>query len=336
MTCTTVSSILLSAAFLTADPNPFHAPKVTSLTNESVKYTVGKEHFYVLRRNGVKAVIVDNSAVDVSDAPGHRAGYNGVASLSHSKRADNLFVPNYAGMNFEHIHDGTLAVNAEKFEPRKSPMELRVINEHTVELYQAPTPNWKLESCGRYELLDHGVIQYTFECIPREDIFQNGFIGLFWASYIHEPEDKSISFLGHEAGGKAKARWIKGVTPSHGVESTHPPSGELPKLKIDPEFPLTLVNHRSRHVYDEAWYYGVSHGMAYIAMFRQRDRIWFAQSPTGGGATNPAWDFQWFIPNYKVGQAYGFVMRLAYVPFENREQIERATLLHRRQMTNDN
>jgi hypothetical protein len=69
--------------------------------------------------------------------------------------------------------------------------------------------------------------------------------------------------------------------------------------------------------------------MAYVQMFRDRDRIWFAQSPTGGGEANPAWDFQWFIPDWKVGEAYGFVMWAAYLPFESQAQIESATRPHR-------
>jgi len=161
-------------------------------------------------------------------------------------------------------------------------------------------------------------------------LFHNKTIGLFWASYIHKPDDRAIYFYGRRAGTKHKASWIKGVTPSHGVDSTHPPAYGRPKIEFDPEFPLTLANHPSKHVYTEPWYYGISHGMAYVQMFRNRDSIWLAQSPTGGGATNPAWDFQWFIQNYEVNQAYGFVMRAAYLPFKSREQVVSATLSHRR------
>ncbi|MFP6693433.1 MAG: hypothetical protein VB875_10470, partial [Pirellulales bacterium] len=54
------------------------------------------------------------------------------------------------------------------------------------------------------------------------------------------------------------------------------------------------------------------------------------QSPSGGGRGNPAWDFQYFIPNYKVGQRYQMVMRAMYVPYESPTQVERASALHRR------
>ncbi len=326
----TLVPLLLLAALPAAHPHA--ADNVTSLTNKDVKYTTPAEHHAVLRRGPVTAVIVDNHAIDTKLAPGHRAGYNGVASLTHKKQPQNLFVPPYAGLNYEHIHDGTLRVNQEKFEPRKAPMQLRVIDEHTVELYQPPTHVNKLESCGRYHILPDGTIEYTFECIPRADSFTGGYIGLFWASYIHQPAGTEIYFKGRKANETGQGAWIKAVTPSHGVNSTHPPVGKLPQLKHAPDFPLTLVFNRSDYVYTQPWYYGVSHGMAYVLMFRARDRIWLAQSPTGGGQTNPAWDFQWFIPNYKVGEAYGFVMRAAYLPFENREQIETATRAHRHKL----
>lgn len=305
------------------------APGVTSLTNTEVRYTVPKAHAVELKRGEISIIVIDNAAGGSPPLSEHRAGYNGVARLTRSSRSENLFVPAYAGLNFEHIHDGTLAVNREKFEPRRSDMQLRVINQHTVELYQPPTPNWKLESCGRYQLLPDGVIEYTFECIPHADKFRSGFIGLFWASYIDSPKDRSIQFRGRKADSADETSWIRAESPKHGVASTHPPSDPLPDVEIAPEFPLTLVNHRSDYVHTYPWYFGVSRAHAYVLMFRKRDQIWFAQSPTGGGPENPAWDFQWFIPDYKVGEAYGFVMRAAYIPYENLEQVERDTRRHR-------
>ena len=308
--------------------HPYRAPRTTSLTNPSVKYRVADTHHVVLQRGRVKAVIVDNAAVNVPEAPGHRPGYNGIASLTHADRDVNLFVPPYAGLNLEHIHDGTKAMLKEKFEPREFPMQLRIVDEYTVEVYQPPTGNWKLESCGRYQLLGDGTIEYTFECIARAGGYRNGYIGLFWASYIQQREDKAIFFQGRTAGSSESPQWIKAVTASHGTDSTHPPASLKRQFPIDDDFPLTLVNHPSKYEYTDPWYYGVSHSMAFVLMFRARDRVWFAQSPSGGGDGNPAWDFQWFIPEYEVGEAYGFVMRAAYLPFDSREQIERATRGH--------
>jgi hypothetical protein len=309
-------------------PHPLAAPRVTSLTNKSVKYTVPAGHSVVLKRGGVTAVVVDNTTIG---PPLRRRRYgrlSGVASLTRTDQRENLF--NLVGLNFEHIHDGTLAVKRDRFEPRTAPMALRKVDEHTVELYQAPTPHWKLESCGRYHLLADGTIEYTFECVPRADVFKNGYLGLFWASYVYEPEDRAIHFIGRTADA-ARPRWVRAVTPAHGVEATHPPSGALPDLKLDREFPLTLVSGRSRYTYAEPWYYGVCRGRALVQMFRASDRVWFAQSPNGGSATSksPAWDFQWFVPGYKVGEAYGLVMRAAYIPYESQKQVQKLTRPHR-------
>jgi len=315
-------------------PSPLAAPGITSLTNPDVKFTKAEGHL-VTGRGKVRAIFVDNSAVTLfPDLPEHRAGYNGVASLTHSglgRRGKNLFVPFYAGLNFEHIHDGTTAGLVEKFEPRKYPMELRIPDQDaTVEVYQAPTGHWQLESCGRYTLLEDGTIEYAFECIPHASDYKNDFIGLFWASYIDQPKSKSIFFVGRPRDEpNAASKWIEGITPEHGVESTHGPAFAPRLPPVDADFPLTLVNHPSRFVYTESWFYGVSNGLAFVQMFRERDGIWFAQSPSGGGKDNPAWDFQWFIPNPKVGQAYGFVMRAAYVPSADRDEIIKVTETHR-------
>jgi hypothetical protein len=288
-----------------------------------------EERYVVLERGDTRAIVVDNAEGAAPELSEHRAGYNGVASLTHRDRQANLFVPLYAGLNFEHIHDGTTAGLIEKFEPRRSPMQLRRIDLHTVEVYQPPTANWKLESCGRYHILEDGVIEYTFECIPRAGGYRGGYIGLFWASYIYQPEDGAIFFKGRRHGGAGPARWIRAVSPRHGIASTHAPAAFPTLPAVEDDFPLTLVNHPSEYVCSEPWFFGVSHGMAFALMFRERDRIWIAQSPSGGGRGNPAWDFQWFIQDYQVGEAYGFVMRAAYLPYGSPGQVERETEAHR-------
>jgi hypothetical protein len=293
-------------------------PPLTSLANGKIRFTVPVKPYVVLRRGAIEAVVVDNRAVDDEALPGHRSGYHGLASLKHDKQRRNLFVPSYAGLNFEHIHDGTVQSREVLFEPRNIPTQLRVIDEHTAELYQAPTPHWGLESCLRYQLLDGDVIELTFECIPRRDTFKNGYIGLFWASYINQPESLDLHFIGCPSTDRGAApNWIRGVTPAHGEWPTHVALDDQHEFAHDPAFPLSLVFNTSRHCYAEPWYFGICHGMAFAQMFRASDQVRLSQSPSGGGSGNPAWDFQWFIPNYRVGQRYQLVMRALYRPLTN-------------------
>jgi len=215
------------------------------------------------------------------------------------------------------------------FEPRNWPLELRVIDQHTAELYQSPTPHYGLESSLRYAMLEDGTIEMTLECIPRKRTFKHGYVGLFWASYIHQPESLDVHFKGHGASEPAESRWIRGVTPAHGVLSTHVATDDDRTFARDAEFPLTLVFNRSRYRYAEPWYFGVSHGMALVMMFRPQDQVRISQSPSGGGAGNPAWDFQYLAADYEVGRCYQMVMRAMYVPYESPEQVENASRPHR-------
>lgn len=291
-------------------------PARTTLSDRNLKFTVPETGYAVLKRGPIEAVIVDNRAVDDAVLPGHRAGYHGVALLRHQKQPRNLFVPSYSGLNLEHIHDGTTQSREILFEPRNVPMELRRINDFTAELYQAATPHWGLESCLRYELLDSGVIEMTLECVPTRDTYKNGYIGLFWASYIHQPESLDIHYPGrmNDAAVDSPPTWIRGVTPKHGVLATHRGVNDRRDIPHAADFPLTLAFNESAARYTSPWYLGRCRDLGFVQVFRSQDQIRLTQSPSGGGAGCPAWDFQWFIPDYKVGERYQLQMRAAYFP----------------------
>jgi len=310
----------------------------TSLSDPSVRYAVPDSGHVTLRAGGVEAVIVDNRAVDDATLKGHRAGYSGVASLTHEKRRQNLFVPAVAGLNFEHIHDGTSHPRDVLYEPRRFPMELRAVDDRTAELYQGPTPNWGLESCQRFRLLDDGTIELTIECVPRKTgAFRNGYVGLFWASYIDKPESTAIHFLGRAADEPRDAppRWVEATSRAHGIDATHRAADDGRTLPHDADFPMTLVFNESNWRYAEPWYFGVSHGMAFAQLFRRADQVRFAQSPSGGGNGNPAWDFQFFIPDPTVGQTYRFTMRAAYVPYTTADELRKSVERHVRELTSN-
>lgn len=302
-------------------------PGATTLSNPSIRFTRVEKAYVVLQRGPVEAVVVTNEAVNDAVLPNHRAGYSGLAKLTHKNRKENLFVPLHSGLNFEHILDGTADTDRKiQFEPRNAPMELRQIHKHAVELCQPPTFHHALESCQRYELLADGALQLTIELAARKPSFRNGYIGLFWASYIHQPESLDIHFRGPEG-------WVRGVTPAHGELSTHLAVDDQRVFPHDDPFPLTLVHSLSRHRYTEPWYFGVSHGMAFAQIFRKRDAVRITQSPSGGGKGNPAWDFQFYVPRYEVDRVYQFVMRAVYLPFTDAGQVEKATRKHREALT---
>lgn len=266
------------------------------------------------------AVIGDNAASGT-----HRAGYNGLWSLTHKTQDTSLFVPAVAGMNLEHIYDGeTLDAKGETkifFEPRNAKMTFKKVSATEAELHQPPTPTFKLESWTTFTLRKPDVIDFAFRCKPTQHVFKRGYVGLFWASYINAPEDKSMYFLG-------KPGWQQHCTPAHDTLST---AVHL-KEKFEPTF---VAGHRSclyRHLsplkFDLPLFYGLFGKHVLIVMFDRSEGIRFSHSPSGGGynakerTTNPAWDFQFLVPKYDVLKEYGFKARLIY-----RERCSRAEVV---------
>ena len=280
-------------------------------------------HYVELKTESLTAVIGDNEPMGEH----HRKLYNGVFSLSTPSLAESPFVPAYAGLNLEHYFDvrERNRDNTIFFEPRHAPMALRSAGDNAVELYQVETPFYGVESWTRFSVSAPYYIDMAYRCIPRKEAFAGGFMGVFWASYINAPADKSIYFL---AAGSSldKPQWVQYCTQVHGHASTvlyendsfSPDFGEGEGALFEDYSPLR---------YAEPFYYGLFRGHVLIYIFERGPMVRFSHSPSGGGPTaagddtNPAWDFQLIVPGVTAGQEYGLRMRLVYKPWAGRADV---------------
>lgn len=268
------------------------------------------------------AVIGDNAAHE-----GHRAGYNGLWSLRHRTGSRSVFVPGIAGLNLEHIFDGGDIEDRDVFfEPRTSPMTFRQTGPDSAELHQPPTPAHHLESWTRFQLRAPHYVDMSFTCRATQHAFRNGWIGLFWASYINGPEDKSIYFRGGWP--NRLGLWSQLATQEHNDESTVRHQDDRLRLEFVPGRD-TLFKNFSRMVFEEPWYYGNFEDHTWMIMFDRAEQVRFTQSPSGGGnnpafaTTNPAWDFQWIIPEYEVNTDYTLRCRAILRERCSREEMAR-------------
>lgn len=257
----------------------------------------------------------------------HNAWYNGIFSMRSPDEDVSVFVPAYAGLNLEHFFD-IRPMRAEReifFEPRAAPMTFTRLNETAAELHQPPTPFYGIESWTRFDLNEPYYIDMTFRCIPRKAGLEGGILGVFWASYINAPLDKSIYFL--TAGSSLdKPVWVQYCTLEHGRDST------VCRKSDGLAIPFaggrgSLYNAISPLRYSAPFFYGRVRDKALIYIFAPGPTVRFSHSPSGGGATsagdayNPAWDFQLIIPDYKVDTEYRIELRLVYKPWVDRTDV---------------
>jgi len=148
-----------------------------------------------------------------------------------------------------------------------------------------------------------------------------GYAGIFWASYINEPKDKSIFFFGKKPA--ESPSWIAAYSPEHGTISTHRAVSDTNDFFFAQNFNAKLASHFSDYRFIQPYYYGRFKEMYFAYLFDESDLIRFSQSPTGGGAANPAWDFQFIIPDPQPDKIYSFRCRLIYKPFTDADDVEK-------------
>lgn len=261
------------------------------------------------------AVIGDNEAYE-----NHRAGYNGIHRLTHRSNSRSLFT--VAGLNHEHIFDGDKDLRGDRkitFEPRNSPMEFTKISDAEAELHQPPTSTFHLESWTRFKLVAPHYIDFAFRCKAHQHAFTHGYIGLFWATYIDNPENKSIYFRDEKG-------WVQLCTQAHNDQSTVLHVADKTELQFIPNSGPMLYKNFSPLRYTDPFYYGYFDTHQYIIMFDRAEGIRFSHSPSAGGppsATEVAWDWQLIIPGYEVAHEYSYRARMIYREHCSREQVER-------------
>jgi hypothetical protein len=264
------------------------------------------------------ATFVTNEAY----GPEHRRGYNGIAELYHTAQDSSVFVPSYSGFNLEHIFGGDSLEQV--VEPRRHPMELFQTENGEIILYQSSTPLSNVESVTIFTMEPPHYIDVTFRCIIRDEtFFRHGYAGLFWASYIQKPKNRRIYFKGTDPN-RTQPDWIAAFSELHGNRSTHRSNEDTLQLYFAPDFNVPLAKDYSEYRYSSPFYYGRFHNMVLAFLFEPEDDtiIRFSQSPTGGGEANPAWDFQFIIPDPEPNTQYSFRARLIYKPFVSADDIE--------------
>lgn len=302
------------------------------------------KRFPCLETEAFVAYIADNSALGI-----HRSGYNGVASLIPKASGNNLFVPTFAGLNYETISLVGLSpyqdISGSKFEPRSEPMHIEDAAEKKVVLVQPKTSHANVGARITFSVEEpyylHQRIELTFHRRFCRSDEKSTFRSL-WASYIHMPPDRHIYLKANENSADLED-WI-GITKA----DHHTGTMEIRRLpdghEIDARGHLEAMNSQApmpdQDVEKTEWpptalprsldgplqfYYGFCHNsLLFLMMFKRPQNTRLAYSPCGAGkqpAWNPAWDYVLYLDDVELGQTYFWDLCLLVKQFESRVDV---------------
>jgi hypothetical protein len=265
----------------------------------------------------LEMIFVDNKQF----SPSHRKGYNGIAKLRTTQSLDewNFFVDYYAGFNHEHYFDNKFRSHKDLYHPRRHPMSLLQEkdskNTTHVKLTQKSYRPWNVRYDADFKIHGHS-IDFTLQFTPQRELPSSEFLGVFFASYINQPEQKGFNL--HTEG-----KWHYFETTAHGTQSSiasnqciyHPTFSD----KIEKHW---LFASYAPIQYDWPVFYGINHGIMLCFMFESKPLLFLSHSPSGGGLGNPAWDFFIIQPKPQPHQTFSLRGRLIVKPFVSDSDVE--------------
>ena len=281
----------------------------------------------ILKTSQLNAVVGGNEAGDAAH-PQHRAGYNGLWSLTSVHAPQNCFVPAVAGLNLEHFMDEMFMTEegGDIFEPRHLPMTLERVSDREARLVHGPSPLTGVSSQTTFTLSEPYFVDLDFRATLHRAPRAGQRFGFFWASYMDAPEAPALHFL------DPQGRWASLSADAHGSGNTlchrshasaswgapvrHYRHGSLAHSFSLRRFDLPLMYGRP----------GDGH-MLWLLMLDQEGPVRLCMSPSGGGTCperstyNPAWDFQYIADQAQAGQEFRCRARLVYKPYQGRGEI---------------
>lgn len=300
--------------------------------------------FPTLATSEFVAYLADNSSLGI-----HRAGYNGVASLIPRKTGNNIFVPTYAGLNYETIWLAGLAryrhQNGSTCEPRSEPLRIEAADERQVVLVQPETSHAHVSARITFSAEEphylHQRIELTFHRRFCAAGAKNTF-GSLWASYIHMPLDRH-NYLRLEESASDLEGWVGVTKEEHAAQKflirPLPDNRELQAAEhlalMAEQQPLpaqamppgggptgTRLEHGESPL---SFYYGFCHDeLLFLMIFKQPEQFRFVYSPCGGGkepAWNPAWDYFLCLDDAELERTYCWDLCLVVKEYQSRADI---------------
>ena len=194
-----------------------------------------------------------------------------------------------------------------------TPSRLTRLTDNSVRLETfVPEPH-RVDVTTTFTLASPHYIDWETTIVAHSNGFDGDWLGLFWASYIHAPENKT-TYLRGRRNKDAPVEWIASLEESPPDPRVFASETDL-LLPTEPN-PNGRLFHNIRPIrYAAPMFYGRWRNMMLEMMFKNEEDLRFAIQPTGGGLKNPAWDFALIIRDCEVLKPYHFSGRIVFKPF---------------------